>query len=451
MTLEDTGSPQSTTSAPRQPARLGEGESLRWMARTETRAILPMKLGLLVLVVVYWLWGRGWQLPSPSAFSLFFLYSALLLTEWVLFAFERFRAAEIRVVAYVSYMVDLLFVTAVIWLDLAEPPITFALVGPGSDFTILYLLLILRGFALFRSTLENTAMAVLLSALFIVTLMWHGAGSADLASTPVIVRLVMIWAVMLLASFIMNVIGAQQEENLRTRERLVRSEGLASLGELAAGVAHEINNPIGIIKTYAEYLKRAANPDDPHQDDYATIQTEAERCEAIVRRMLDFANPEVRSFEDVDLEDLCREVVGFVFHDPSDTRVTGMFAKRGEVPRIRVDRAQIKQALLNVVLNARQILLDNEVPDAKVRVRLRQLPGQRAPVEILVHDNGPGISPEDADRAFEPFFTRRSEGTGLGLAITRRIIEAHAGSIAIWPSAEGGTSVAITLPVNEER
>ncbi len=448
--MDDRAPTTSSTNVPRQPARLVDGESLRWMARTEIRAILPMKLGFLLLVVVYWLWGRGWQLPSPSAFSLFFLYAVLLFTEWILFVFERFRAAEIRAVAYVSYMVDLFFVTAVIWLDLAEPPIAFALVGPGSDFTILYVLLILRGFALFRSTLENTVMAVLLSAMFIVTLMWHGAGSAELASTPVIVRLVMIWAVMLLASFIVNVIGAQQEENLRTRERLVRSEGLASLGELAAGVAHEINNPIGIIKTYAEYLKRAAKPDDPHLDDYLTIQAEAERCEAIVRRMLDFANPEVRSFEDVDLEDLCREVVAFVFHDPDDTRVSGTFAKRGDVPSIRVDRAQIKQALLNVVLNARQILIDNNVPNGQVRVRLRQLPGQRAPVEILVHDNGPGISPEDAERAFEPFFTRRAEGTGLGLAITRRIIEAHAGSIAIWPSAEGGTSVAITLPINEE-
>jgi len=449
MTL-DQSAPTSTTSAPRQPARLSEGESLRWMARTETRAILPMKLCILLLVVIYWLWGRGWQLPSPMAFSLFFVYGAMLATEWLLFAFDRFKPPEMRAVASISYMVDLLFVTAVIWLDLTEPPIAYALVGPGSDFTILYVILILRGFALFRSTLENTIIAVLLSALFLVTLVWHGAGGEDLFSTPVIVRLVMIWAVMLLASFIMNVIGAQQEENLRTRERLVRSEGLSSLGELAAGVAHEINNPIGIIKTYAEYLKRSAKSDDPHFEDYATIQAEAERCESIVRRMLDFANPEVRSFTDVDLEDLCREVLGFVFHDPEDKRVAVSFARRGEVPLVRADRPQIKQAILNVVLNARQYLIDHEVEDARVRVRLRRLPGQRAPVEILVHNNGPAITPEDADRAFEPFFTKRSEGTGLGLAITRRIVEAHAGSIAIWPSGEGGTSVAITLPASEE-
>jgi signal transduction histidine kinase len=420
------------------------------MARTETRAILPMKLGLLALCAAYWMWGRGWYLPSPAAFSLFFFYGILLVTEWTLFGLKRIRPTEMRMVASISYMLDLLFVTALIWLDLDEPPTRYTVVGPGSDFAVLYILLIVRGFALFRSTLENTAMAVLLSGLFLVIILWHGSGSPDVADTSVIVRLVMIWAVMLLASFIVNVIIDQQEENLRTRERLVRSEGLASLGELAAGVAHEINNPIGIIKTYAEYLKRAAKPDDPHLEDYATIQSEAERCEAIVRRMLDFANPEVRSFEVVDVEDLCREVVGFVFHDPDDKRVVGMVERRGDVPRIRGDRSQLKQALLNIILNARQILLAHEIKDGMVLVRLRRLPGQRAPIEVLVHDNGPGISPEDAEKAFDPFFTRRSEGTGLGLAITRRIIEAHAGTVVIWPSADGGTSVAITLPAAED-
>jgi signal transduction histidine kinase len=424
-------------------------EYARWLGRVEGKAILPMKWGMLAMCLLYWLWVRDWALPTTAAFMLFFIYAATTAAEHYLFAADRVTLAQVRPLVFVSYALDLMFITLVIYLDTREPPLDMATVAPGSDFYILYLLLILRGFALFRTAAENTIVAGLISILFVISLLWTGQDLVALGSKAVVLRLALIWAIMLLATFIVSIVSRQQEEVLRVRERLVKSEGLAALGELAAGVAHEINNPIGIIKTYAEYLRRAAGEESPHHEDYEIIQKEAERCEKIVRRLLDFANPNVREVTEFDPKALIEEVVAFVFHEKAKGKVSARVEFEGRIPAIRGDAGQIKQALLNVLINARQILSKMEKP-GEVLIRLRQLPGPRAPIEITVHDNGPGISPEDAERAFEPFFTRRDGGTGLGLAITRRIIEAHDGTIEIWPAANEGTSCAITLPISTE-
>ncbi|MBI5154744.1 hypothetical protein HZA57_05860 [Candidatus Poribacteria bacterium] len=424
-------------------------EYARWLGKTELHAILPLKWGMLLICGFYWMWVRDWEPPSTAVFSALFIYGALAAAEHLLFLLDRVGTSQVRPVVYLSYIVDMAFITAIIWLDVREPPPSIVQVAPGSDYYILYLLLILRGFSLFRTPLENMAMAALISVLFLVTLMWQGQEWSALASKAVVLRLGLIWAIMLLATFIVDVVNKQKEEVLRVRERLVRSESLASLGELAAGVAHEINNPIGIIKTYAEYLKKAGPEGDPHHEDFETIQREAERCEHIVRRMMDFANPNIRAMEPFSLPEIVEDVVQFVFHGKGDSKVQVEIEVNGTIPPAYGDTGQVRQAVLNILMNARQILTESGKP-GRITIRIRQLSGPRAPIEVAIHDDGPGIDPEDAERAFEPFFTRRRGGTGLGLAITRRIIEAHEGTIAIWPSGSGGTTCAFTVPMAAE-
>jgi signal transduction histidine kinase len=434
-------------------ARPPRPESLdytRWLGRVELAAILPLKWGMLAVCILYWLWARDWEPPSTLVFMALFLYGAATLAEHVLFWLDRFAVREIRTVVYGSYFLDLVFITAIIWLDLREPGSTLVQVAPGSDYYILYLLLILRGFALFRTKLENIVVAALISVLFLLSLLWQGQELTVLNNKAVLLRLGLVWAIMLLSVFLVDIVNQQKEEVLRVRERLLRSEGLASLGELTAGVAHEINNPIGIIKTYAEYLKRSVPAEDPNHEDFDTIFREAERCEGIVRRMLDFANPAVRGLEPMEVADVVRETVRFVQKDRHSDGIALTVEIDERLPTVLGDAGQVRQALLNLLLNARQLLVENAVASPAIGVRVRQLPGPRAPVEVAVHDNGPGIAPEDAERAFEPFFTRRAGGTGLGLAITRRIVEAHGGAIAIWPAANGGTTVAFTIPIPED-
>lgn len=244
----------------------------RWLGRMEARAVLPMKWALLGICAVYWLWAREWELPSTAAFAVFFLYGAFTATQNYFFWRDRIAIGQVRPLVYVSYVIDLMFITAIIFLDVREPvPLAGQYPSAGSEFYILYLLLILRGFALFRTPLENTIVAALISVLFLISLTWTAPDVTEIAGRTVVLRLALIWGTMILATFVVNIVSRQQEEVMKVRERLVRSEGLASLGELAAGVAHEINNPVGIIKTYAEYLKRSVPEDDPRREDFETI------------------------------------------------------------------------------------------------------------------------------------------------------------------------------------
>ena len=428
-----------------QPESILDREYARWLGRVESRAILPMKWGILLISGLYWLWLHDWQLPSTLVFSMLFIYAASTAAQHYLFWRDRIASRQIRPVVYVSYLIDLIFITAMIWLDSRNIQITAA---PVSDYYLLYFLLILRGFALFRTPMENLVMASLISLLILASMAWYGEALGSGAAKAILLRIALIWAIMVLSTFIIDIVNKQKDEVIRVRERLVRSEGLAALGQLAAGVAHEINNPIGIIKTYAEYLKRSVPEGDSNHDDFDTIFKEAERCETIVRRMLDFANPNMKGIEAFDVSGTVREVVQFVFNKKGTDNYTVAEEIPESLPPVLGDPQQIRQAILNIVMNARQVLKESAKPE--IAVRVRQMPGPRAPVEITVHDNGAGISPEDAEHAFEPFFTRRDGGTGLGLAITRRIIEAHGGSINIWPAANGGTTVALILPIAAE-
>lgn len=446
--FDEPANPPRDAGKPPPPGITPRREEERWIGRMEARVVLPLKWAMLALVVVYWLLDSGWQPPSTAAFAAFFVYTATCAALQYFFSWDRVSPRQARAVAMGSFIVDALFVSVVAGLHLAEH--RAAGVGqPQGELLVLYILLVLRGYPLLRSWREQAVAGLAVTALGLGALTegWRVAPDPDLAQ-----RAALVWGAMLLAAFLMDLLARQRDEMLRQRERQVRSEGIASLGELAAGVAHEINNPIGIIKTYAEFLLRSGDAGSAHADDYATIRSEAERCEAIVRRMLDFANPRTTEFARVDVAAVAREVVDFVFRK-EEGKPGGIKARievEGAPPPVFADSAQIKQALLNVLVNARQVLSEHRPDDGAIEVVVRQLPGSRAPIMIQVHDNGPGIPPEVAERAFEPFFTRRSGGTGLGLAITRRILEAHGGQIEIWPAANGGTNCGITLPIADE-
>ncbi len=429
--------------------RFFEKDYALWLARIESRAMLPMKIGMLAVSLVYWLWNRDWAPPPTAVFGLFFMYGATTLALAWFFWRDRIATDQVRPMAYASYFADLAFITALIWFDSRMPPALSLAAPVGGDYHLLYLLLVFRGFALFRTTAENLAVALLVTLLFVVSLFWRQAPETDVTGAAFMARVGFVWGLMLLAVVIVNLVGKQQQEVLRVRERLVKAEGLAALGEMAAGVAHEINNPIGIIKTYAEYLKKAVPETDERHDDFATIEKEASRCEGIVRRMLDFARPDIQEMKPVRIQDVAEEVVGFVTHGKKGGEAVRIdLHVEGTPPAVLADEGQIKQAILNIVMNARQIAGEDGGAGIVI-LTVRQLAGPRAPVQITVHDDGPGIAPEDAERAFEPFFTKRKGGTGLGLAITRRIVEAHGGSIEIWPAANGGTTCAVSLPIAE--
>ena len=218
------------------------------------------------------------------------------------------------------------------------------------------------------------------------------------------------------------------------QDRLVHSEKLAGIGRLAAGVAHEINNPLGVILGYTRLLRKRADP--ATADDLRIIEDETLRCREIVEGLLDLSRPMAAAPQPVELRELADEVLARLREarllDGVEVEVDGAAATRGHPPKLR-------QVLFNLVRNAA------EAAGAGGRVEIR-LGSSGDVAEASVSDSGPGIAPEVRSRLFEPFFTTKDHGTGLGLAVSQAIARAHRGSIEVDAAAAGGARFTLRLP-----
>ena len=250
------------------------------------------------------------------------------------------------------------------------------------------------------------------------------------------------------------------EELKQSQALLVRQEKLASLGRLAAGVAHELNNPLSSVAGFAEALQRRAAEGEGAgqpvladcQEYLGVIQAEVARAAAIVRRLLDFSRQREPTFGPVDLFSVVEDAVSFVRRQASLANQRIITTPFPEAFEVRGDVQMLQQVFLNLLTNA----LDAVETGGDVRISAeREGPpgsrgGARAWVAVHVADNGTGISAEDLARIFDPFFTTKEvgKGTGLGLAICQSIVEQHGGTIAVRSEGRGkGTVVTVRLPL----
>lgn len=411
-----------------------------WLKGVEARAIIPLKWGLLFITLLIWLWYHRWSIPTTEVFMLFFLYGIFNLGQSYFFYFNRLYQYQIKPFCFTSYFVDILFVYFLIYLDSAKKL--------ESDFYILYFLLILRGFAIFRTRLQNVVVSIVISILFIMSFRMQRESFDFLTDRSFALKLALIWMVILMSWFIMEVINRQNEEMMKVKERLLTSQHLATVGELAAGVAHEINNPIGIIAAYSEYLLKNTKDNDTLREDFEIINKEAMRCEKIVSELLNLSNPKVREIASVSITSLCDEVLVFLFHDKEKREIKLEKNYQSDLPKIFADPIQMKQAFLNILLNACQAVKGQD--NAEIKIKISRHDKKENFIQILIEDNGPGINPSIVEKVFEPFVTLRKGGTGLGLSITRRIVDAHGGEIKIYTTKSKGTTVEILLPVSKE-
>jgi two-component system NtrC family sensor kinase len=234
----------------------------------------------------------------------------------------------------------------------------------------------------------------------------------------------------------------------RAQEQMIQAEKLTSLGKLAAVVAHEINNPLSGILTYAKLLRKWIERGDSlekHSEEMREalqlIENESRRCGEIVRSLLTFSRVQPLNISDFDVNPVVQQTIRLVEHKLDLGNITPRLELGANLPRIRGDAGQIEQLLLALVMNAIEAMPHEGV------LHIATTASPDGGVTIRVADDGVGIPPEILPRLFEPFTTTKEDkGVGLGLAISRTIVDRHAGSIEVQSEPGKGTAFTITIP-----
>jgi two-component system NtrC family sensor kinase len=235
-----------------------------------------------------------------------------------------------------------------------------------------------------------------------------------------------------------------QTERRRLQEQLIQSEKMSAVGQLIAGVAHDLNNPLASVVGFADFLIEAGQAPPHLRDPLETIRNEAERAAKIVRSLLTFARKHEGERRPQPIGPILDATLLLLQNELTVSRVSAHLTAAPDLPPVAVDANQLQQVFVNVIHNAVQAIAASGIGDT-IEIRAGRA-GDR--VSVTVSDNGPGVPPEIAGRVFEPFFTTKAEGegTGLGLSICQGIIREHGGSI-VHESPEGGGAVfQIELP-----
>jgi signal transduction histidine kinase len=232
----------------------------------------------------------------------------------------------------------------------------------------------------------------------------------------------------------------EREHRVALERELARSERLSSLGQMAAGLAHEIRNPLGSIQGVAELLGDDAPAGSKKRELFDVLHKESKRLGGVVDDFLNFARPRPLLLAPVDIASVVDRSVAQMRLDANSRSIQIDTELDAHLPRVEADAEQIHQVLLNLLLNAIAASPDN----GRIEISSSRVPHG---VAITVQDWGHGISKDTLSRVYDPFFTTRERGTGLGLSISHTIVSDHGGSIDIESEPGKGCAVTVTLPV----
>lgn len=235
-------------------------------------------------------------------------------------------------------------------------------------------------------------------------------------------------------------VAALREELKRKNAELRRKDRLAALGEMAAGLAHEVRNPLGGIALYSSMLERELAGQPKPQAAAVKISQGVRSLDRLVSEILDFAQEDHLQRQVCKLGDILSEIRQAVCHWAQEANAAVTIDPAAEDIVLNCDPPRLRQALLNLLINAAQAAGENG------RASLTASSDDAGQIRIEVCDNGPGIPKDKLDRIFNPFFTTKASGTGLGLAIVHRIAEAHGGSVRASNRTEGGARFILSLP-----
>jgi two-component system NtrC family sensor kinase len=246
---------------------------------------------------------------------------------------------------------------------------------------------------------------------------------------------------------IVQVILVEQDvtDRRRLETMMIQSEKLAAVGQLAAGVAHEINNPLTAILANAQLLQRRLPADDEWQESVDLIARAGERASLVVGNLLDFARKEEYRLVLTDVSETIQRAIELVQHELSKRSIRLVFEPDPAMPRLMASGDHLSGVWLNLLLNA----VDAIDHDGTIRVNARQVAEK---LVVTIADDGEGIAPERINRIFEPFYTTKApgRGTGLGLSVCHRVVRQHGGSIQVSSQPGVGTEFTVDLPLSRE-
>jgi two-component system NtrC family sensor kinase len=237
----------------------------------------------------------------------------------------------------------------------------------------------------------------------------------------------------------------QAEKDKKEYEsHLMQSSKLAALGQMAAGVAHELNNPLTIIMGNAQYLVERGAAGNGTAKVFEEINGAAQRCSKIISSLLDFSRKKELKFQECFLSDLIEDVLHFAGNETKNNNIKIIKEYNPNLPRVNVSYSHMEQVFLNIVINAIQSMEHGGELSIKT-----DFSSDKNGVDISFTDHGAGIPADNISKIFNPFFTTKPKGTGLGLAISFGIIKQHGGDINVTsPGAGKGSVFTVTLPLN---
>ena len=241
-----------------------------------------------------------------------------------------------------------------------------------------------------------------------------------------------------------------EDEARRSRDELAHVLRVATMGELATSVAHELNQPLAAIAANSQAARRFLAAERPNKqeaiDALTDITSDAKRAGDVIRRMRDLLIRRKLERVPVDVNKVVKNVAGLLHSDAVGRHVTVTLDLADELPAAAGDHTQLEQVILNLMVNAFEAMTSREIDRRELVVRT--FVGDAGSAEITVSDTGPGFHPGRTDYAFEPFVTTKANGLGMGLSISRSIIDAHGGRLKAVHNPDGGATLHITLPAD---
>lgn len=417
--------------------------------------LAPMDCWLAALRGVALLGGAAWGMVHPLDHP--FDPEAHLHVVWLFVAFAAYSALLYLVNALRPGRLLLLYRIAMV-LDLAFIFILVRLTGgmTSNFYLAFYLLIALHAFYFGLGT--GVAVATLASLLYPFADGWPPPiGLSDLALRV---------GFFLLVGFCMGGLAERERRERRrveqlnrelqerqahlreAQEQLIRSERLATVGELAAGLAHDLRNPLAGVSGALHVLAGQVPPDDPRQALLTEIQAQIARMNKTLTDLLWHARPPTPQCLPLNVNEVVDQALWFL-PVASGSKIEVVKQLQPGLPSLRLDPNLLHQALLNILVNGRQAMPEGGRLTVSTCLR-RNLLGKEQVVEVAIADTGPGIANENLPRIFQPFFTTKAQGTGLGLAIAARIVEQHGGRIWVESEAGKGATFRIVLPVLAE-